>query len=134
MNSTTKLTKKQWEMIQLERKANLIKLHAKHQDTFIDILPFLFTMQKYERQLQRLAEMSCNGYPKPVIEHRDGKTFSYNVEDQALRLKCEKREAKIEEAVKAYAAQFNLSVDFQGDPRGLMFQLITANGDAIAVA
>lgn len=134
MTSTTKLTKKQWEHISLERRASKIKEGCLDKNIFDDIIPFLFTMQKYERQLHRLAELFCNGYPKPFIEHRDGKTFRYNVEDEALRLRCEKREAKIEEAVKAYAAQFNLSVDFQGDPRGLMFQLITANGDAIAVA
>lgn len=84
----------------------------------------------WERNLQRLAEASCNGYPKRVTEYKDGKYFSYDVEDAKLKAHCEKREMLIEAAVKEAAARLKLNVEFQGDPRGLMFRL-TYNGQEI---
>ncbi len=122
------LTKKQWEIVRIEKLASLIKENNPEKNIFNDIIPAIFEFQRYERQLQRLAELSCNGYPKPTIEYRDGKMYRYDVEDVALRERSEKRESKIESKVKDLAASFNLTVNFQGDPRGLMFSLKTAAG------
>jgi hypothetical protein len=127
------LTKKQWEIVQIERKAAQIKEECPEKNIFNDILPFLFQMQRYEKQLQRLAEIECNGFPKEVTEQRDGKFYRYNVEDAELRAKCEKKELKLIKAVTEYAAAFNLTVEFQGDPRGMMFSLKTKNGREVSL-
>lgn len=87
----------------------------------------LAQFRSWERSLQRLAEMDCNGYPKQVIEYRDGQRFHYNVTDEALQARCEKREERITQKVKDAATRLGISVEFQGDPRGLMFRL-TYNG------
>lgn len=91
----------------------------------------LATFRSYERKLQRLAELSCNGYPMPKIEYRDGKMYSYSVEDVKLRERCEKRESKIEHILKDIAEGLGVFIDFQGDPRGLMFSLKAKSGQDI---
>ncbi len=121
------MTKTQEKERQTMKQATDIAAHGRA-DIFADVLPFIYRMRQYERQLQKLAEHSCNGYPKPTIEYRDGKMYSYSVEDTAWRERCEKREAKIEKAIIAYAAQFFLVPDFQGDPRGVMFELKNKEG------
>lgn len=126
-----KLTKRQQQQIYFERKTALIKEVSPHLNTFSDIMPALFDLQKQERRLQRLAELSCNGYPMPKTEYRDGKTYCYDVEDVKLRARCEKREASIEKYVVGVAKYLGLSVDFQGDPRGMMFSLKTPQGVSI---
>ena|SRR5579859_3744032 len=83
----------------------------------------LDTFRRYERRLQRLAEIECNGYPKEVTEFRDGKRYIYNVEDEKLRAKCERTEARLIELVKQVAKVHRLIAEFQGDPRGLIFRL-----------
>jgi hypothetical protein len=93
-----------------------------------DALGVLDTFRRYERKLQRLAELSCNGYPKLTIEYRDGKMYHYNVEDVELRERSEKQEANTERAITELARAYRLTVDFQGDPRGLMFSLKTSEG------
>ena len=131
---TLKLTKKQWEIIQTERKAAKIKAFNDDKNIFTDIIPALFDLQKQERRLQKLAELECNGYPKPVTEYRDGKMFQYSVEDMKLRERSEKRAASIEAYVIGVAKFLNMAVDFQGDPRGLMFSLRLPDGTSIEVA
>ncbi len=122
------LTKKQWKREQALRAALAV---ARVADISIsDAYILLDSFKRYERKLQRLAEIECNGYPMPKIEYRDGKMFSYSVEDQALRAKCEKQEAKTIEKVKQLATAHKLTVDFQGDPRGLMFRL-SYNGQEV---
>lgn len=90
----------------------------------------LEAFKRYERKLQRLAEHSCNGYPMEKTEYRDGKMYRYSVEDVAWKTRCEKAEARTEKAVKELAEFYGLNVDFQGDPRGLMFRL-THNGQEV---
>jgi hypothetical protein len=122
------MTKKQWKREQALRSALAV---ARVADIAVsDAYLLLDSFKRYERKLQRLAEIECNGYPKPVTEYRDGKTYSYNVKDEVLRLKCEKQEARIVEKVKDLAKTNKLDVTFQGDPRGLMFSL-SYNGQEI---
>jgi hypothetical protein len=83
----------------------------------------LDVFRRAERSLQRLAEHSCNGYPKTVTEYRDGKRYEYNIEDTEWRARCEKLEALTEKRVQELASKHKLTVEFQGDPRGIMFHL-----------
>ena len=126
--TTRTLSKRQWEIIRMEKSAGAIKEHAPGKNIFTDILPALFEFHSLERKLQKLAELSCNGYPRPVVEYREGKMFRYDEEDDAVRERSEKREIKLEGRVRALALEYGLSVDFQGDPRGLMFSLKTVDG------
>lgn len=128
-----RLTKKQQEQVFLERKAALIKEASPDRNIFTDILPALFDLQRQERRLQRLAELSCNGYSMPKTEYRDGKLYCYDVEDVKLRERCEKRETSIEKYVMGVAKFLNLTVDFQGDPRGMMFSLRLPDGREISI-
>ncbi len=118
---TATMTKKQWKK-EMELR-NALALGRVADISIHDAFGLLDTFRRYERKLQRLAELSCNGYPMPKIEYRDGKMYSYSVEDVKLRERSEKREAKIKAEVKALALAHNLTVDFQGDPRGLMFSV-----------
>lgn len=126
------LTKKECEMAYLMRRVENVKRINPDKNSYSEITPFLYRMDKYERQLQRLAELSCNGYPMPKVEYRDGKMFCFDVEDVKLRERCEKREAIIELKVIEEARELNLEVDFQGDPRGLMFRLVDKDGKEVA--
>lgn len=115
------MTKKQWKREQALRSALAV---ARVSDIAIsDAFILLDTFKRYERKLQRLAEIECNGYPKPVTEYRDGKCYQYNVEDETLKIKCVKQEGKIMHTVRELAQTNKLVVEFQGDPRGLMFRL-----------
>lgn len=128
------ISKKEWEMIRLQKTVSRIKEIAPTKNTFSDITPFVLTMKRYERSLQKLAEHSCNGYPMSKFEYRDGKQFVFDVEDVAWRARCEKRESNIEKSIQKYAAEFNLVPEFQGDPRGVMFALKDAQGNTYEVA
>jgi hypothetical protein len=122
------MTNKQWKREQALRSALAL---ARVADIAIsDAYIALDTFKRYERKLQRLAEIECNGYPKPVTEYRDGKRYEYHVEDPVLRVYCEKQEAKTTDKVRQMALVHNLTVEFQGDPRGLMFHLFH-NGQEI---
>lgn len=127
------MNKKQREQLDLEKKASMIKEVAPDRNIFSDIMPALWDLQKQERRLQRLAELSCNGYPMPKTEYRDGKMYCYSVEDVKLRERCEKREVSIEKYVIGVAKFLNLTVDFQGDPRGAMFSLRLPDGRELSI-
>lgn len=93
---------------------------------------YMSQFRSWEKSLQRLAEQSCNGYPKEVTEVRDGKTYRYGVEDSTLKARCEKREEMLTKKVIELAKTLNIQVDFQGDPRGLMFRLFGPNHQEIS--
>lgn len=126
------ISQKDRAQIQLDHKAANIKRINPDKDVYGDIIPMIRQMDKYERQLQKLAEHNCNGYPMNKVEYTDGRMFSYAVEDVAWRERCEKRESKIGKAVIDLATEFNLQPDFQGDPRGLMFRLLDKDGKEVA--
>lgn len=126
---TQTMTKKQWRKEQELRAA--LALGRVADISVSEAFSTLAQFRRWERSLQRLAEIECNGYPKPVTEVRDGKTYCYSVEDQDLRAQCEKREAKLTQIVKDLASSCGISVDFQGDPRGLMFRLIAPGNQEI---
>lgn len=118
---TTTMTNKNWKR-ELELR-NALALARVADIAISDAYAVLDVFRRAERSLHRLAEHSCNGYPKPVTEYRDGKMFRYDVEDTEWRERCERLEAKTEKRVKELAATHKLTVEFQGDPRGLMFRL-----------
>lgn len=126
------LTKRERATAQIMRKVENIKRINPDKNTFSDITPFVYQMEKYERQLQKLAEHSCNGYPMTKVEYRDGKQYIFEVENVEWRGQCEKREASIEQKVVELARAFNLVPDFQGDPRGIMFTLKDKDGREVA--
>lgn len=128
------LTKAQWAVIYLERRASKVKEANPDKNIFSDIIPMLNVMRRYERQMQRLAELDCNGYPRPCTEFRDGKMYRYDVEDLELKAKCEKKEDKLRSRIEPLAKEFNLTVTFQGDPRGNMFCLNTPDNQTLEVA
>lgn len=122
------MTEKQWKREQALRAALAV---ARVSDISIsEAYILLDSFKRYEHKLQRLAELECNGYPMPKIEQRDGKTYSYSMEDTKLRERSERQEARIIEKVKELAVTHKLAVDFQGDPRGLMFRL-SYNGQEV---
>ena len=127
------LTKTELDVVYLERKAALIQKECGEKNIFSDIIPMIKQLRSYERKLQRLAEIECNGYPKQVTEFRDGKMYRYNVTDEALELECVKKEEKLRDKVLRLATEFNLTVKFQGDPRGFMFALETDSGVEITL-
>jgi hypothetical protein len=119
--TTKTLTKKQWKREIALRNALAV---ARVADIAIsDAYIVLDTFKRYERKLQRLAELECNGYPKPVTEYREGKRYEYSVEDETLKAKCLKSEGKLMHKVMELAQAHKLVAEFPGDPRGLMFRL-----------
>lgn len=125
------LTKREQENIMLMHKIENVRRINPDKNTFSDIIPFIHQMEKYERQLQKLAEHSCNGYPMQKVEYRDSKRYVFDIENVAWHQRCEKKETIIENRVRELAAVFNLAPDFQGDPRGLMFRLKDKEGREI---
>jgi hypothetical protein len=125
------MTKKQ-EKIEMELK-NALALARVADIAISDAYSVLDIFRRYERRLQTLAENSCNGYPKEVTEYRDGKYYRFSVEDTEWRTRCEKLETKIETSVKELASRYHLVVEFQGDPRGMMFSLKTQDGQAFSL-
>jgi hypothetical protein len=115
------MTKTQWKREQALRGALAV---ARVADVSIsDAYLVIDAFKRYERKLQRLAEIECNGYPKLVVEYREGKRYEYNVEDETLKAKCMKREGQLMHKVMELAQAHKLVAEFQGDPRGLMFRL-----------
>jgi hypothetical protein len=129
MNTT--MTKKNWKR-EMELR-NALALARVSDIAISDAYSVLDTFRRAERSLQRLAEHSCNGYPKEVTEYRDGKMYRYNVEDIKWRTRCEKREALTENRIKKLAGEHKLTVEFQGDPRGLMFRLYAEGHQEISL-
>ena len=127
------LTKKQWDVVFLERKAALIAKECGEKNIFFEIIPAINRLRRLERKLQRLAEIECNGYPKQVTEFRDGKTYRYNVEDKNLKTQCVIREEELRFKVLEIANELKLKVNFQGAPRGFMFALETDSGVEITL-
>ena len=122
-----KLQERLWKREQEFRAASLL---ASDSVTFHDALNVLRVFRSHEKSLHRLAEMECNGYPKEQTEMRDGKVYSYSVEDESLKVRCQRGEQRHITAVIDLADKFGLVVEFQGDPRGLMFR-ITKDGKEI---
>ena len=50
-----------------------------------DIRTLLDKLHRSEVTLNRINENECNGWPKPVIEYRDGKKYQYSVENEKWR-------------------------------------------------
>lgn len=97
-------------------------------NTFTDIPPLVRELKQHERTLHRLAEIECNGYPKPVTEYRDGNMYRYNVEDETLKAKCEKKEERARAKAQAIADKLGVGIEFGGDPRGAVLRLRLPNG------
>lgn len=119
-----KLQEKLWKREQ-EFKAAAILADGKI--SIHNALNALRMFRSHERSLQRLAEIECNGYPREVSEIRDGKLYRYNVEDENLKARCERGEARHKKAVEEMAEAWGLALEFQGDPRGLMFSVKKGN-------
>ena len=90
----------------------------------------IITLHRYAATLHRIAENDCNGHPKPVIEWREGKQYRYDVEDEAWRLRDEKKAASLEKKAIAIANQFGWDIEIQGDPRGAVVKLKINGWDA----
>lgn len=87
-------------------------------------------LHRYSVTLHRLDENACNGWPKTKTEVREGKIFCYSVEDEAWRMRDEKKEKSIELKIEAIAGKHQWKVDHQGDPRGWPLRLFINGVDA----
>jgi len=81
-------------------------------------------VHRYETTLHRINENDCNGHPRMKIEHRDGKTYRFEVEDIAWAKRDEKKEASIQKKVQDIADELKFQVQFNGDPRGGAIQFV----------
>lgn len=91
-------------------------------------------LHRYATTLHRLDENACNGWPATKTEFRDGKIFSYSVEDEDWRLRDEKKEASIHKKIQAIATKNGWNIDHQGDPRGWPLKLFINGIDASILA
>lgn len=86
---------------------------------------------KAGRVLRRIAENECNGWPCPVRETRDGKTYQYNIENPSWRARDEKRRQQqlliVAGCLRPYGK--NVTVEINHDPRGPAVKLRIGNID-----
>jgi hypothetical protein len=84
----------------------------------------LNTLHRYETTLQRINENDCNGHPRMKTEYRDGKMYRFEVEDEAWAARDAKKEASIQNKVRALLDPLGIKVQFNGDPRGGAIRMI----------
>ena len=112
------LTKKQIEEYQRIEHKFLDMFYNYPKITSTEIRSLLNSLHRYEVTLHRIAENDCNGHPRIVTEHRDGKTYRYEVEDQNWAARDEKKEKSIQSKVIELLKPYGIEVRFNGDPRG----------------
>ena len=115
-NTMAKLTKREREIIDTTYNFENPKIQTREERE-----EFARDMSKVARaalKLRRLFELACNGYPRPKLEYRDGKWFQYDVEDLALRAKCERQEKQLEVKIAKIMYRWGCRWKIQGDPRG----------------
>lgn len=71
--------------------------------------------EKIERALRAINERECNGY----MNERTWK------EDEAAKLRDERREVKLRDKATALAKRLGLKIHFNGDPRGAAIKIHT---------
>lgn len=87
----------------------------------------LARLHRYATTLHRLDENSCNGWPRPTTEIRDGKMYRFDKEDLAWKARDEKKEETIRQNVETIAKNHGWTIEHQSDPRGWPMKL-TVNG------
>lgn len=120
-----------------EYQARVINTIAENTNKgYFEIIAALKVLRRAATTLHRLDENSCNGYPKPVIECRDGKVYQYSVCDEAWQARDEKKEERIQAKVEALAKEMGWTFERQGDPRGFPFyvRLVTKDKREINIA
>jgi hypothetical protein len=95
---------------------------------FFEVLPeattghqirtILNRLHRYEATFQRINENDCNGHPRMKTEMRDGKRYTFEVEDLKWAERDAKKEASLQKKCIALLAPFGIKVQFNGDPRG----------------
>jgi hypothetical protein len=105
------------------KMSNLSTINGDDYKTRIAMARQVSQLMRIERKLRELAEHSCNGYPKEVTEHRDGKFYRYNVEDLKWKEAAEKSEARLEAKAREIGKRWGFRLQFQGDPRGIVIKL-----------
>jgi hypothetical protein len=73
------------------------------------------TFERIERALRAIFTRQCNGY----VHERTGR------EDEAGKLRDERREAKLRAEAEELAKRIGLSIHFNGDPRGAAIKIHT---------
>lgn len=86
-------------------------------------------LHRYATTLHRLDENACNGHPMQKTEVRDGKMYRFDVENEAWKLRDEKKEASIMKKIEEIKAQTGWEIELQGDPRGWPMKLTIRNID-----
>jgi len=94
----------------------------------VEISHDLNLLHRYEATLRRINEDECNGWPREVVERRDGKTYRYNVTDEKWQARDQKTEISVKKRVKAIADKYGIGVDFNGDPRGGAIRFTVTDG------
>ena len=87
---------------------------AKQDELCFDILK----LRRIALKLHRIDENECNGWPRPVVEYRDGKMYRYSVEDEAWAARDAKTEARLEAQMDEIGKRWGMPIYHQGDPRG----------------
>lgn len=81
----------------------------------LNVIGFAVAFENAERSLRAINERQCNGY----VHERTGR------EDEAAKLRDEKRAERIEAKVRDMAGQLGIKVHFNGDPRGAAVKIHT---------
>ncbi len=102
---------------------------------YFETVDALKALKRYASTLHRLDENACNGWPKPVTEIREGKTYRYSVEDTLWRYKDEKKEESVNKKVEQLAKNMGWTFERQGDPRGFPFYVkVTIDNREVNIA
>jgi hypothetical protein len=81
----------------------------------LNVIGFAAAFEAAERSLRAINTRQCNGY----MNERTWK------EDEAAKLRDERREAKLRAKVEGFADQLGIKVQFNGDPRGAAVKIHT---------
>jgi len=92
-------------------------------DKRVEFAEGICKLARINKKLDRINENEANGWPRPVVEHRDGKIFRYDVEDEKWREKDLKAEERLQNQAYELAKELNVSIRIQGDPRGSAIKL-----------
>ena len=75
-------------------------------------------LSRISKKLRRLYTDSCNGWPMPKTEYRDGKKYLYDICDTERMEKSLKTERRLEAEVEMICSRWGIQFHINGDPRG----------------
>lgn len=89
----------------------------------VDMVNDINKLRRINFKLDRINTDDCNGNPIQKTEIRDGKRYTYNIQDVERAEKNEKMRIRLIAKASVIALKWDFEIDFNGDPRGSAIKL-----------